>query len=150
VITVTASPDDDRLLAELAAALTAGQDESGSARAAGAAAWSWRTVDAELAALVHDSWLDAGALVRSEDADARMLSFSGTTHAVELDITADAVVGQVLPPSAGTATLERADGAVHEAAVDELGAFTLPGAAGLARVRVVTATGAVTTDWVRL
>ena len=52
-------------MAELAAAVEEEAAVSDRRRAAARAAFTWRTVDAELAELLHDSALDAGAAVRS-------------------------------------------------------------------------------------
>ena len=57
--------NDNELMAELAAAVAEEEAVSERRRTAARAAFTWRTVDAELAEMLHDSALDAGAAVRS-------------------------------------------------------------------------------------
>ena len=49
---------DDRLIEVLRRALAEADEVPTEVVAAARAAWTWRTIDAELAALVHDSTLD--------------------------------------------------------------------------------------------
>jgi hypothetical protein len=120
--------------------------------AAGEAAFSWRTVDAELAALSHDSLADDSVLVRSGDAAPRSLVFEGTQLSVEIDETDDGLVGQLLPPTSGAVTLMGPGGEeLAQAEIDELGCFCFESSAvGLIRLRCRTASHALLTDWFRL
>jgi hypothetical protein len=57
------------------------------------AAWEVRDLDAELAALVADSWTDAEAVAtRSPLGDVRMLAFERGAVVVEVDVERDAVL----------------------------------------------------------
>jgi hypothetical protein len=78
-------------------------------------AWTWRTIDAELAALSYDSLLDDEALagVRGIGA-ARTLAFEAEDIIVEIEVTEDGdrriLVGQVVPAVTADVTIEGADG----------------------------------------
>ena len=73
------------------------------------AAWTWRTIDAELAELTYDSWTDDKELAGVRGAVAapssRLLSFEARDLAVELEIVVEGdrrrLVGQIVPPSPG-------------------------------------------------
>jgi hypothetical protein len=61
---------------------------------------------------------------------------------VEIDITADAVLGQLLPPQPGTVSAYPADGSIITTPVDESGSFAIrPPPASPFRLRCVTAAG---------
>ena len=83
--------EDDPLLKQLRAAVRQAGTPTPPMIAAGEAAFSWRTVDAELAALTHDSFADESGLVRSSAAP-RSLVFEGRELSVELDQTDDGPV----------------------------------------------------------
>ena len=83
--------DDDRLLEDLGAALRGVAPASEAMLAAGEAAYAWRTVDAELAALCYDSHLDGELLMRGGSVSAglptRSLVFEGRALSVDIEIT---------------------------------------------------------------
>jgi hypothetical protein len=141
------TPDDDRLLADLGAAVRSGDAVPDRFRAAGTAAYGWRTVDAELAELEAESSALAGA--RAPDAP-RTLRFRAGDVTVEVELT-DALQGQVEPPRAGEITLESTTGAPETTAVDEVGWFLFPAVpTGPFRLRLRPAAGpAVVTAWTR-
>ena len=93
---------DDELMAELAAAVGEAAAVSERRRTAARAAFTWRTVDAELAELLHDSALDAGAAVRSGSDGPRMLSFRRAAVTLEVEIDGESVLGEVLDGSDGS------------------------------------------------
>ncbi|TYL55041.1 hypothetical protein FXB39_05450 [Nocardioides sp. BGMRC 2183] len=154
--------EDDELFAALGEAVAARADDD-RRRAAAKAAFTWRTVDAELAELLHDSALDAGAAVRSVAAAPRTLSF-GRRHdqdsvTLELEITDGDLLGQVIgeaigttqPGATTTVTVQRPGDADVEVAVDAGGFFTVPGVGtGPVRFRVQGAGAGMTTDWITL
>src|SRR5829696_18137 len=79
------------------------------------AAFTWRTIDAELAELMRDSAdaadEEAGLLVRGAHGP-RQLSFESPKLGIELEVTETGprerrVAGQLLPPEAATVTIER-------------------------------------------
>jgi len=123
--------DDDALLAALAGALEPDLDPPAGVLDAARASFTWRTIDAELAALTHDSLLDdERSGVRSAD-EPRILTFEtdGVTIELEVDRTPGArrLIGQVVPPQAADLALI-VDGAPTGTSThaDEWGRFTLP------------------------
>jgi hypothetical protein len=118
---------------------------------------TWRTIDAELAALVYDSALDAERLtaVRSEDA-VRLLTFETAELAIELEVTlagsSRQLLGQLVPPGPGLVEIRHAGGTL-ELEADELGRF---GADGIEhgpvslRCRLEQGGAAVETEWVTI
>jgi hypothetical protein len=118
---------------------------------AGQAAFSWRSVDAELALLSEESAAAESAMVRGAPTGSRTLEFQGTRLSVELEETDAGLVGQLVPPTSGQVTLLGPGGELGQAAADELGCFTLDYPSGqLVRVRCETPTGALITEWFRL
>ena len=90
--------DDDALLAALGEAVRAARAVPPEFTAAGQAAFTWRTIDAELAALTFDSATAEPALpaVRAEEAGPRFLTFAGSDLSIELEIGPDSIVGQIV------------------------------------------------------
>ncbi|MFG1911308.1 hypothetical protein [Kribbella sp. NPDC048928] len=124
------NPDwnDDELLIEALRAAFADADEVPSAFLdVGKAAFAWRTIDAELAALTYDSALEppAALAIRSESAILRSLTFASDGWTVELELTPDAVLGQLDPPEVGTVVARGDGGQLIAADIDELGFFVL-------------------------
>jgi hypothetical protein len=91
--------DEDDLLEQLRTAVRGAGVPTPTMVAAGEAAFSWRTVDAELAALTHDSLVGGSVLVRGGDAVPRSLVFEGRRLSVELDEAEEGLVGQLRPPA---------------------------------------------------
>ena len=96
---------DDELMAELAAAVAESEDDEVTERRrlAARAAFTWRTVDAELADLLHDSALDAGAAVRSSGSSSpapRSLSFIRGAVTLEIEVTGASLLGEVIDDDA--------------------------------------------------
>ena len=143
--------DEDDLLDQLRTVVRRVGTPTPTMIAAGESAFSWRTVDAELAALTHDSLVDASVLVRSAAAP-RSLVFEGRQLSVELDETEDGVIGQLLPPTSGVVTILRPDGQeLADAVVDDLGCFCFESSmVGAVRLRCRTAFLVLLTDWFRL
>jgi hypothetical protein len=145
--------DDDRLLSELGAAVRDQQVPESFVRA-GKAAYTWRTIDAELAEIRLDTRLAeperAGLRGEPPGGGPRALSFAATGLAIEVEIHPDAVRGQLVPAQAGTVRVRDADGATGEVAVDELGWFVIGTVPVVPfRLHVRTAAGAaVITDWI--
>jgi len=120
-------------------------------REAAVAAFGWRTLDDELASLSYDSLLDSGlaAAVRSSAATARMVSFEASGRCVELELTTEALVGQLLPAGAASVDVRTRDG-VATVATDDLGRFELrPPPVGPVSLRIRTAGDAtLVTEWI--
>jgi hypothetical protein len=117
------------------------------------AAFTWRTVDAELADLMRDSAEEeAGALVRSGSGP-RQLSFESPRLGIELEVVATGprerrVEGQLLPPAPVTVTFERPGEDPVSVQADELGRFSLDGLkAGVMRLHVILRGAQIAVPW---
>ena len=119
--------DDDALLAALGEAVQAAKAVPPEFVAAGQAAFTWRTIDAELAALTFDSAAAPPAVlaVRAEEAGPRFLTFAGSELTIELEIGADSIVGQVVPAESGHVDACPATGPALTAEIDEIGCFII-------------------------
>jgi len=152
-MTTSSREDDDRLLEELRAALRASGSPTPAMKEAGAVAYSWRTVDAELAELDADPAEGASredyALARDGDLGPTVLRFTTPSASVELQESDDGWAGMLEPAADGEVSVFGADGALLEtAAIDELGTFFIaPATGGPVRLRCRTASGELLTDW---
>lgn len=122
--------DDDVLLDELATLLGPSNEPPPEVLHAAREAFTWRTVDAEIAALTYDSLLDhESSRSRSAATDVRALTFESGRAVIEVEVDADAgvrrLVGQLVPPQAAEVELT-VDGEVFRAPADGLGRFVLP------------------------
>lgn len=124
--------DDDRLLAVLADALDDARAVPPRFVEAGKAAYAWRTIDAELAALTYDSAadLELAGVLRADSATLRALTFAAADLTIELELTAEALLGQISPVEAGDVTAYSGPvtdevSTIGTAVVDELGFFVL-------------------------
>ncbi len=144
---------DDELIGELRAALAEEGLPADFAEAA-RAAYSWRTVDAELTLLetVFDSAAPQGALATRAAAPASecLLVFDADGCRIDAELGPDGLVaGQISPPAPGTVRCQSAAGPFAESPVGEDGCFTVPlPAAGAIRLRVTDGDRSVVTDWV--
>jgi hypothetical protein len=115
---------------------------------------TWRTIDAELAALVFDSAVDEVVGVRSAlgpgaAEQVRSMSFETATGAIELeaDIARGRVVGQVVPARSSPIELRHPGGTIVDRS-DDLGRFRFEGVPrGPVRITVVGEPAAITTEW---
>lgn len=124
--------------------------------AAAKASYTWRTVDAELAVLSYDSFLDAEILAGVRGSrGARQLTFSSPALTIEVEVepgTTPALSGQIVSPEPAVMEVRTEQG-TRMVEVDELGRFEvteLP--AGLVSFRCSprrVGLPAVATDWVR-
>jgi hypothetical protein len=128
-VTSVCSPEwtDDELLQELRSALQEEPVPESVIRAA-QAAFTWRTVDAELELLSLDAGdeLAAGALVRGGPGAQRSFAFQGERLSLEIEVDEAGIVGQLTPPQPGQVTLVTAEGPQATAQADEIGCFTFP------------------------
>ncbi len=116
----------------------------------GREAFAWHDVDFELAALTFDS-ATAPAGTRAEVATLRALTFAARRLTIELEVTADALVGQLVPPQPGELEVRPREGGIRTVPIDEVGWFAIrPRPAGLFRLHVHTAEGDVRTEWMTL
>jgi hypothetical protein len=139
-------PEDAALLAELGAAVRDADAVPHRFRRAGRAAYGWRTVDAELAELETAAPEAVGTRAAADEP--RVLRFRAGDVLIEVELTADAVQGQVVPPRAARITLETATGTSETTALDEVGWF-LFGAPPAGPFRLRLDPPAVVTSWTR-
>jgi hypothetical protein len=130
---VTAS-DDDRLLDELRRLFEDGDPLPDQAVALAKASFGWRTLDAQLAALTHDSLVDQAPVAMRGAAPPRLLTFDAADLRVEVEVDAGPgeragrrLFGQLVPPQ--PARIEARDGAGgrRTAEADQAGRFALDG-----------------------
>ena len=143
---------NEELLAAVGDALRSAGAVPRSVTVVGQAAWSWRTIDAELASLVFDSYLEDAAAVRGEEGSgARLLIFEGGDGtSVEFEVGENSLVGQLLPAVSGRVSLLHPDGAKIETQTDQVGGFVLPLPNGPFRLLCQTEETTFTTEWLSL
>ncbi|MGO8727963.1 MAG: hypothetical protein ACLQK8_14885 [Streptosporangiaceae bacterium] len=150
-------PGDDELEEELRRTAASLDPVPPELLRAAADAFTWRTVDAELAELVYDSLVDedALALVRG-GSDRRLLSFEAGGLSIDLEVStagaARELTGQLAPPQRASIEIRAGSGRVRTDA-DELGRFratSVPAGPMSLRCQLAAAgTGpAIVTDWI--
>jgi hypothetical protein len=146
---VTTDDQDDATALEglVAAGLDVVEAVPASAREAAYGAVGLVTVEAELAALVYDSQGAELALTRSEEAQARIVTFANDHLTVDLELLADGrtIVGELQPAEAATVELETVGQGRVTTVADEYGRFRLTSDATSLRIRVV---GRLVTPWI--
>jgi hypothetical protein len=122
-------------------------------------AYTWLDIDAQLARLTYDSSDDRDLEVamrsvsmRSEPASIRALTFTSARLSIELEVTADSLIGQIIPPRQGTLEHEARSGDTAVVSIDEIGCFCIqPVPDGSFRLRCRTEDGVdVVTNWFTL
>jgi hypothetical protein len=146
--------DDEKLLAALREALAARQAVPAEFVAAAKSAFTWHNIDAELAELTYDSSRDAehAASTRAETASIRALTFTSAHLTIELEVTHDSLLGQIVPPQSATIKVQLRQGAETTVAADEIGRFAIrPIPVGVFRLHCRTAADAdALTGWLTL
>lgn len=150
--------DDEELLAALGQARRAREAVPDWFIETGKNAYAWHNIDAQLAQLTYDSHSDRErdrdlvAAVRSETASIRALTFTSPHLRLELEVTEDALLGQVIPPRAGTLEVQTTAGIIATTPVDEIGCFAVePIPASQFRLRCRTGDDTdVLTGWITL
>jgi hypothetical protein len=146
--------DDDRLLAALGEAVQAARAVPPEFTTAGQAAFTWRTIDAELAALTFDSATEDAVVpaMRAEEAGPRFLTFAGSELTIELEIGPDSIIGQIVPAQPGHVDACPASGPASTAEIDEIGCFIIrPLPSSPFRLHChMTSGGSVLTTWITL
>ncbi|MDQ4132172.1 MAG: hypothetical protein M3179_02965 [Actinomycetota bacterium] len=144
---------DEELLQALRNAAHHADPEPPEIATAAEAALTWRTIDAELAALAYDSVLDDRLVAGIRGGEApRLLTFEGDDFTIELEITDERrLVGQTVPASPGEVEVRWPAGS-STVEVDEMGRFSagpVPAGPVSLRWQGPGAGGhAVATDWV--
>jgi hypothetical protein len=145
--------DDEQLLAALGEAMRVRRQVPEWFIETGKNAYAWHNIDAELAQLTYDSQTDRGraAAVRSEAASIRALTFTSAQVSIELEVGEESLLGQIIPPRAGTLEVHTTAG-VTSSPVDEIGCFVVdPIPSSPFRLRCRTEDGAdVLTGWITL
>jgi hypothetical protein len=151
---VTDSWDDETVLAALREALRARQAVPPEFVEAAKSAFAWHNIDAELAQLTYDSTRESAEVlsVRAEAAPIRALTFSSAHLTIELEVTPDSLIGQVVPAQAATVVIHAGDGAETLFPTDETGCFSVrPIPPATFRLHCRTETGLeVLTRWISL
>ena len=145
--------DDDTLMDALREALRAREAVPTWFVETGKSAYAWHNIDAELAQLTYDSERDQRMVTttRSETASIRALTFTSARLSIELEVSEDSLLGQILPPQAGTLEIHTTTG-IDNTTVDEIGIFAVePIPNGSFRLRYRTPNGVdVMTGWITL
>jgi len=144
--------DDEQLLAALGDAMRARQVVPDSFVDMGKSAYAWHNIDAELAQLTYDSSREPAVGLRSETASIRALTFTSAHLSLELEVTGDSLLGQIIPPRSGTLETQTRAGTTTTIPVDEIGCFAIDPIPDVPfRLRCRTADGAdVLTGWITL
>lgn len=119
--------DDEALLAALQQALRARRAVPPEFIDAGQNAFAWRNIDAELAQLTYDSTRDSddAPSMRSEAASIRALTFTSAQLTIELEVTRDSLVGQIVPAQVAMIKVQTLTGAETALPADEIGCFSI-------------------------
>jgi hypothetical protein len=145
--------DDEELLAALREAIQARQAVPSWFVEAATNAYALHNIDAERAQLTCDSGndLSPAAGKRSETASIRALTFTSPQVSLKLEVTECSLLGQIIPPRAGTVETHITAGA-SSSPVDQVGYFAVkPMPASPFRLRFRTVDGTdVLTDWITL
>lgn len=146
--------DDERLFAELTEAVRAADEVPGRFVDAAKGAFAWRTIDADLARLSYDSIDDeqTAMATRADEAAVRALTFTADRLTIELEITAESVLGQVVPAQPGELAVQIGTDERLTSPIDEIGCFVVEPVPALPfRLHCRTADGAEAhTGWITL
>jgi hypothetical protein len=153
VITVPDSWDDDeQLLVALRESIQARQAVPPEFVEAAKNAFAWHNIDAELAQLTYDSTREQDLVpaMRSEAASIRALTFTSAHLTIEIEVTENTLIGQVIPPQEGTIEIRTRAEAVTTTQIDGIGCFSVdPIPASPFRLHCHTSDGTgVLTGWI--
>jgi hypothetical protein len=119
-------PEDEGLLQELRAAARRLDPPPASVLEAARASLTWRTIDAELAALEFDSAVDVAATAVRSGEGPRLLTFSAPGLSIEVEVSPIGprrqLVGQLVPAQPARIDVRHAGG-VTTVQADQLGRF---------------------------
>jgi hypothetical protein len=145
---------DEELLAELRGAISARRAVPAEFVETAKNAFMWHNFDAELAQLTYDSTRgsELAAATRSEAASIRALTFTSARLTIELEVTDDSVLGQIVPAQPATIEVQAQYGPRSVIATDEIGCFSIqPIPGGPFRLRCGTEAGTdILTGWITL
>ena len=119
--------DDEQLLAALREALEADEAIPPEFIELGKNAYAWHNIDAELAQLTYDSMHepDHALSLRAEAASIRALTFTSAHLTIELEVSEDSVLGQVIPAQSGVIEIQGREGTTASTEADEVGCFLI-------------------------
>lgn len=116
---------------------------------AGIAAFTWRTIDDELAraSLVFDSLVESATRAAIDDS-AQLLVFEADSITLEIEINPGHITGQVVPPTVGTIELQSPEGVVGRTTIQDFGSFRIEvRTRGPVRLRLHGPNASTVTDW---
>lgn len=145
--------DDEGMIAALRQALRVDPTVPRGVRETGYAAYAWRDIDADLAALTYDSTLEDALLsgARStQQAPLRAMTFASASMTIEIEVSPTVLMGQTVPPHAGSIHVVPRDGGRIPVEVDAGGCFTVSPIPGLPFRLQLTGETTVTTAWITL
>ena len=119
--------DDETVLTALREALRARQAVPPGFIEAAQSVFAWHNIDAELAQLTYDSTGESvmAHSVRAEPGPIRALSFSSAHLTIELEVTPDSLIGQLVPAQAATVAVQPSTGVETTFPIDETGRFSI-------------------------
>jgi hypothetical protein len=146
--------EDEQLLVALGQAIRARESVPADFVTAAKNAFAWHNIDAELAQLTYDSTrdLDLAPSTRAETASIRALTFTSAHLTIELEVTLDSLIGQVVPGQPAAIKIQPQVGAETAVTADQIGLFAIePIPSGSFRLHCRTDTGVeVLTGWISL
>lgn len=146
--------NDDEIMGRLAQARQAVGGVPADFIAAGKSAYAWRDIDSELARLIFDSALEeelSAAPVRAERAHLRAMTFTSTNLTIEIEITGESLLGQVVPMQEGEVEVITPAGKAQTGLIDDIGGFVIrPLPVGSFRLNCRTAGGSISTSWLNI
>jgi hypothetical protein len=154
VSTVSAGWGDEELVVALRRAVRAREAVPADFVAAAKDAFAWHNIDAELAQLTYDSTRDAelAQAVRTEAASIRALTFTSAHLTIELEVTPDGLIGQIVPAEPAVIRVQPKAGAEAAVAADHVGLFSIrPIPSGSFRLQCHTDSGIeALTGWIEM
>jgi hypothetical protein len=144
------------LLARLGDALRAAEPVPEHVLAGARGAFTWRTIDAELAELVFDSATELMGVRGGAEDTARQVTFQAPGVEIEVMVIDDGsrrIVGQLVPPQEATVQLLTMDDTLADTQSDHLGRFAFADVPpGPVRISVLGSSGVhlVHTEWLLL
>jgi hypothetical protein len=146
--------EDEELVVALRRAVLARESVPADFVAAAKNAFTWHNIDAELAQLTYDSTrdLEPAPSTRAETASIRALAFTSAHLTIELEVTPDSLIGQIVPGQPGTIKVQPKVGGEMAVTADEIGLFAIqPIPSGSFRLHCRTDTGVeALTGWISL
>jgi hypothetical protein len=146
--------EDEQLLVALRQAVRSREAVPADFVTAAKNAFAWHNIDAELAQLTYDSIrdLEPAPSTRAETASIRALTFTSAHLTIEVEVTPDSLIGQVVPGEPGTIKVQPKVGAETAVTANEIGLFAIePIPSGSFRLYCRTDTGLeALTGWISL